>query len=57
MKAEMHRQILRGRRPVRADHRLCADDEAVRTQSAILYKSKPDSRLNAKCGGLGATHG
>jgi hypothetical protein len=40
MKAEMHRPILRGRRPVRADHRLCADDEPVRTQSAILDKSK-----------------
>ena len=39
MKAEMHRQSLRGRRPVRADHRLCADDEAVRTRSAILMKT------------------
>ena len=39
MKAEMHRQNLRGRRPVRADRRLCADDEPVRTQSAILIKT------------------
>jgi hypothetical protein len=39
MKAEMHRQNLRGRRPVRADHRLCADDEPVRTQSAIFIKT------------------
>jgi len=54
---ELQRQELRGRRPVRADRRLCADDESVRTQSAILYRSKPDSRFNAKCGGLGATHG
>jgi len=28
---------LRGRRPVRADRRLRADDEPVRTQSAIVY--------------------
>jgi hypothetical protein len=46
MKAEMHRQILRGRRSVRADHRLCADDEPVRTQSAILDKSKPKPLLS-----------
>ena len=39
MKAEMYRQNLRGRRPVRADHRLCADDEPVRTQSATLMKT------------------
>jgi hypothetical protein len=39
MNPERHRQILRGRRPVRADHRLCADDEPVRTQSAIFIKT------------------
>jgi len=38
MKAEMHRQNLRGRRPGRADHRLRADDKPVRAQSAILIK-------------------
>ena len=36
---ELQRQDLRGRRPVRADRRLCADDEPVRTQSAILIKT------------------
>jgi hypothetical protein len=46
MKVEMHRQILRGRRPVRADRRLCADDEPVRTQSAILYESNPKPLLS-----------
>src|SRR5471030_809168 len=30
---------LGGREPVRADHRLRTDDEPIRTQSAILYKS------------------
>ena len=30
---------LRGRRSVRADRRLCTDDEAVRAQSAISYKN------------------
>ena len=39
MKAEMHRQNLRGRRPVRADHRLRTDEKRVRTQSAILIKT------------------
>jgi len=33
--------VLRGREAVRADHRLRTDDEPIRTQSAILYKSKP----------------
>jgi hypothetical protein len=31
---------LRGRRPVRADHRLCADEKRIRTQSAILDKTR-----------------
>ena len=57
MKAEMHGRILRGRRPVRADRRLRTDDEAVRTQSAILYESNPKSNLPADAGGLGALHG
>ncbi|OGA35645.1 MAG: hypothetical protein A3F75_00265 [Betaproteobacteria bacterium RIFCSPLOWO2_12_FULL_64_23] len=30
---------LRGRRPVRADRRLRADEKRIRTQSAILYKT------------------
>jgi hypothetical protein len=33
---ELWRLILRGRRPVRADHRLRADEKHIRTQSAIL---------------------
>ena len=33
---DLQRQIWRGRRTVRADRRLRADDEHVRTQSAIL---------------------
>ena len=33
--------MLRGRKTVRADHRLRTDDESIRTQSAILYKSNP----------------
>jgi hypothetical protein len=33
------RPHLRGRRPVRADRRLRADEKHIRTQSAILYKS------------------
>ena len=39
MHPELHRQNLRGRRPVRADHRLRADEKRVRTQSAILIKT------------------
>ena len=35
---ELPGQNLRGRRPVRADRRLRADDEPIRTQSAILDK-------------------
>ena len=31
--------MLRGRFPVRADHRLRTDEEAIRTQSAISYKT------------------
>lgn len=56
MKAEMHRQNLRGRRPIRADRRLRTDDGAVRTQSAILYKSNPKSNLPADARKHGATH-
>jgi len=34
---------LRGRRPVRADRRLCTDEKHIRAQSAILYKKpQPD---------------
>jgi len=35
--------MLRGRKAVRADHRLRTDKEAIRTQSAILYKKQPRS--------------
>jgi len=31
--------ILRGRKTVRADHRLRTDEKHIRTQSAILYKT------------------
>jgi len=40
--SERQRPLLRGRRPVRADRRLRANDEAVRTQSAILNKPQTD---------------
>ena len=43
MKAEMHRQNLRGRRPVRADRRLHADERRIRAQSAISSKSRKAS--------------
>jgi hypothetical protein len=33
--------MLRGREAVRADHRLCADEKHIRTQSTILDKSNP----------------
>ena len=33
--------MLRGRKTVRADHRLRTDEEAIRVQSAILYKNYP----------------
>jgi len=33
--------ILRGRKTVRADRRLRTDEEAVRAQSTIFYKSNP----------------
>jgi hypothetical protein len=36
---------LRGRRPVRADRRLCADEKAIRAQSAILYENNPKPYL------------
>jgi hypothetical protein len=42
---ELRRPHLRGRRPVRADHRLCADEKHIRAQSAILDKSKHNPQL------------
>ena len=57
MKAEMHRQNLRGRRPVRADHRLRTDEKRVRTQSAILYSSKLKPNGPGDAGKHGAAHG
>jgi hypothetical protein len=36
---------LRGRETVRADHRLRADEDHIRTQSAILYKNNPKPLL------------
>jgi hypothetical protein len=42
---ELRRSSLRGRRPVRADRRLRADEKRIRTQSAILYKSNPKPLL------------
>ena len=57
MKAEMHRQNLRGRRPVRADHRLRTDEKRVRTQSAILYKGKPKPNWPNDASKHGAAHG
>jgi len=36
---------LRGRRTVRADHRLRADEKHIRTQSVILDKSNPKPPL------------
>jgi hypothetical protein len=38
---ELWRPNLRGRRPVRADRRLHADEKHIRAQSAILDNSKP----------------
>jgi hypothetical protein len=32
---------LRGRRPVRADRRLRADEKHIRAQSAIMYENNP----------------
>ena len=37
---ELQHPSLRGRRPVRADHRLCTDEKHIRAQSAILYSPK-----------------
>jgi hypothetical protein len=37
---------LRGRRPVRADRRLRADEKRIRTQSAILDKTNPNALLH-----------
>ena len=39
------RPYLRGRRPVRADRRLRADEKHIRTQSAILHKDNPKPGL------------
>jgi len=33
--------LLRGRKAVRADHRLRTDEKTIRAQSAILYKNNP----------------
>jgi len=40
---ELRLSILRGRRPVRADRRLCTDEKRIRAQSAILYKEPPQT--------------
>jgi hypothetical protein len=40
---DLRRSILRGRRPVRADRRLCTDEKRIRAQSAILYESNPQA--------------
>jgi hypothetical protein len=37
--------MLRGRKSVRADHRLHADEKHIRAQSAILDKGNPEPRL------------
>jgi len=42
---ELQRSSLRGRRPVRADHRLRADEKHTRTQSAIFYKNNAKTLL------------
>jgi hypothetical protein len=42
---DLQRQNLRGRRPVRADRRLCADEKHIRTQSAILDKGTTLNRF------------
>ncbi|MBE0621870.1 MAG: hypothetical protein IH605_14855 [Burkholderiales bacterium] len=54
---ELQRQDLRGRRPVRADHRLHADEKRIRAQAAILDRSKPERGSIAKVGKPGAAHG
>jgi hypothetical protein len=36
---------LRGRRPVRADHRSGTDEKRIRAQSTIFYKSHPKPAL------------
>jgi hypothetical protein len=42
---QLRRSNLRGRRPVRPDRRLRADEKRIRTQSAILDKSNPTPPL------------
>ena len=42
---ELQRPHLRGRRPVRADRRLHADEKRIRAQSTILDKSLPHAVL------------
>jgi len=37
--------LLRGRKAVRADHRLRTDEKAIRTQSVILNKNNPKPLL------------
>jgi hypothetical protein len=37
--------IVRGRKTVRADHQLRADEKTIRAQSTILYESNPKSSL------------
>jgi hypothetical protein len=37
--------MLRGRKTVRADRRLRADEKTIRAQSAILYKNNPKPLL------------
>jgi hypothetical protein len=40
---DLRLSILRGRRPVRADRRLRADEKHIRAQSTILYKGNPQA--------------
>jgi len=42
---ELWRSNLRGRRPVRADHRLRVDEKHIRAQAAILDKNHPKPPL------------
>jgi hypothetical protein len=37
--------MLRGRKDVRADRRLCTDENHIRAQSTILSKDKPEPSL------------
>jgi hypothetical protein len=42
---EAEAALLRGRKTVRADHRLRTNEKAIRTQSVILYKNNPKPLL------------